>query len=231
LDCLPDGFSFGALSHHLYVDRRGAPENRQGRFALLEKLALARAIARKHDRCQDRLIVSEVNWPLLGTGVHSPVGSPYVYPGPRYNDPSVSEDDYADFMIRYFLIAICSGLAERVYWWRLVAHGYGLVDDIDPDQWRARPAFKMLKTFLQHVANSTFESRIELNDSGAVAFAFRREDGSRFLVAYTPQEACEVEVPMPIEAVVDGVGSAVDVGAGARVKLCGRPVYIEQRER
>ena len=33
----PDELHYGALSHHLYVDRRGAPENRQGGFSTLEK--------------------------------------------------------------------------------------------------------------------------------------------------------------------------------------------------
>jgi tRNA A-37 threonylcarbamoyl transferase component Bud32 len=170
LDCLPAGFSFGALSHHLYVDRRGAPENRQGRFAALEKFALGRAIARVHRHCCDRLIVSEVNWPLRGTGVYSPVGSPYVSAEPRRNDPSVSEDEYADYMIRYLLIALCSGMVERVFWWRLVAYGFGLVDDSNETQWRERPAFKMLKVLLEWVGKTTYQSRIELTDAGAVAF-------------------------------------------------------------
>jgi hypothetical protein len=226
LDALPPGVSFGALSHHLYVDRRGAPENKQGRFSTLEKCALAKAIARNSNRCEDRFVVSEVNWPIAGTGVYSPVGSPYVSPGPRFNDPSVSEDEYADYMIRYLLITICSGMVERVYWWRLVAHGFGLVDDIDPAQWRERPAFKMLKIFLQWVTNSTFESRIELSGDGAVAFMFRRENGSRFLIAYTSGGACNVTFSMPIRDVVGGDGTAMEKGAGGDVQLSGRPVYM-----
>ena len=211
LDRLPSGFRFCALSHHLYVDRRGAPENRQGRFSSLEKFVLARAIARWSAHCEDRLVVSEVNWPIEGTGVYSPVGSPYVSPGPRFGDPSVSEDDYADFMVRYLLIALCSGMVERVYWWRLVAYGYGLVDDSNDEQWRERPAFDALKTLLKWVGDATFESRHELNGDGAVGFAFKREDGSQFCVAYTPKGVCEVELP----------------AGGKQVKLSGRPVYVE----
>jgi len=226
LDALPSGVSLGALSHHLYVDRRGAPENKQGRFSTLEKCALAKAIARHSNRCEDRFIISEVNWPIVGTGVYSPVGSPYVSPAPRFDDPSVSEADYADYMIRYVLITVCSGMVERVYWWRLVAHGFGLVDDIDPAQWRERSSYKMLTLFLQWVQASTFESRIELSGDGPVAFKFTREDGSQFLIAYTSGAACEVKLPMPIGDVVSGDGTALEKGTGEEVQLSGRPVYI-----
>lgn len=211
LDRLPSGFRFGALSHHLYVDRRGAPENRQGQFSSLEKFVLARAIARWSPHCEDRVVVSEVNWPVEGTGVYSPVGSPYVSPGPRFGDPSVSEEDYANFMVRYLLIALCSGMVERVYWWRLVAYGYGLVDDSNDEQWRERPAFYALKTFLKWVGDATFEKRVELNENGAVGFLFRREDSSKFWVAYAPNGVCDVELP----------------SGGKEVTLSGRPQYVE----
>ena len=68
LGALPRGLRFHAVSHHLYVDRRGAPENPQAGFSLLEKCAMGRAIARWSPATEDRFIVSEVNWPLLGTG-------------------------------------------------------------------------------------------------------------------------------------------------------------------
>ena len=156
LNQLPAGFRFQALSHHLYVDRRGAPENTQAGFDLEKKCALARAIAGISPACEDRLILSEVNWPLQGQGVWSPVGSPYASPGPRYGDPSVSEHDYADFMIRYLAAAVCSGMAERVYWWRLTARGYGLVDDTDPAGWRPRPAYEQFRFFLQQARPRPF---------------------------------------------------------------------------
>ncbi len=157
---LPAGFRFDALAHHLYVDRRGGPENFQGRFSALEKFALARALARASGACADRLIVSETNWPLLDGGVYSPTGSPYLYPGQILDSPpSATETDYANYMIRYLLIALCSGLVERVYWWRLVAQGFGLVDDRDPAAWRPRPAYHALQQFLRTVGESTFTGR------------------------------------------------------------------------
>ena len=151
---------FDALAHHLYVDRRGGPENRQGRFSALEKFALARALARTAPACADRLIVSEFNWPLLDGDVYSPVGSPYLFPGQVLDSPpSASEDDQARYLIRYLLLALCSGLVERVYWWRLVARGYGLVDDRDPAAWRPRPAYHALQRWLRTVGGATFTGR------------------------------------------------------------------------
>jgi hypothetical protein len=174
---LPAGIRFQALSHLLYVDRRGAPENRQGPFSTLEKILLARAIAGVAPASADRLIISEVNWPLIDGGIHSPIGSPYLYPGqPLAAPPSVTEDEYADYMIRYLLIAICSGLVERVYWWRLVSRGFGLVDDAAPGAWRARPAYHRLQQFLGKLSAATFLQREEV-EPGQTRYRFRTPDG------------------------------------------------------
>ncbi|MDA1044884.1 MAG: hypothetical protein O3C57_06630 [Verrucomicrobia bacterium] len=187
IERLPPGLRYHALSHHLYVDRRGAPENHQGRFSALEKLALGRAIARTLPNCDERFIVSEVNWPLAGTGEYSPVTSPYESPGPRFNDPNVSEDTYADYLLRYLCIALCSGMADQVYWWRLVARGFGLVDDTDPGQWRERPAYKMLHRFLALLGEATFIRRsmaAHCDDVTSYAYIFRKPDGEHVALVY-----------------------------------------------
>ncbi len=206
---MPPNLRCAALSHHLYVDRRGAPENRQCGFATLEKAALARALADVSPACGNRLVVSEVNWPLAGTGIYSPVGAPYVYPGVRHNDPSVSEDDYADYMIRYLLITLCSGFVERVFWWRLVARGFGLVDDSAPDAWRERPAYVALQRFLAEVGAARFEGHeVFANGDGDAGYVYRfaRADGRVVRVAYA-------------------TGAAMCL-AGSDVVLTGRPVYL-----
>lgn len=156
---LPPGQRWSAFSHHLYVDRRGAPENAQSGYDTVAKLALARAMARAHPDCDERVVVSEVNWPLKGTGVWSPVGSPYQSPGVRHNDPSVDEDTYADYMRRYLLLSLCSGMADRVYWWNLAAHGFGLIDDRDPGGWRPRPAYHAFKELTGRMRGATYLRR------------------------------------------------------------------------
>jgi hypothetical protein len=227
---VPSGLRFWAMSHHLYVDRRGAPENRQGAFATLEKLALGRALARAGGVCDDRFIVSEVNWPLLGTGVYSPVGAPYESPGPRLNDPSVSEADYAAYMVRYILIAVCSGLADEVVWWRLAAHGYGLVDDSDPSGWRPREAFHALRTLLSTIGAAVFVRRIESAtwSSPACACLFQFLAGNRTVViGWSSGGACRCHPPLPPEQAFDLCGLPLPTAkSGASIDLAGRPVYL-----
>jgi hypothetical protein len=155
LDRPPEGLRWSAYTHHMYVDRRGAPENKQSGYDTVGKLALARL----HPACEERVVVSEVNWPLSGTGVWSPVGSPYQSPGPRHNDPSVDEETYAEYMRRYFLLALCSGMADRVYWWNLAAHGFGLIDDRAEGGWRARPAYHVFKDLVERTREATFVKR------------------------------------------------------------------------
>jgi hypothetical protein len=159
LDQVPEGMRWSSFSHHMYVDRRGAPENEQAGYDTVRKLAMARAVARVHPACDERVIVSEVNWPLAGTGVWSPVGSPYVSPGPRFNDPSVDEETYAAYMVRYVLLALCSGMAERVYWWNLAAHGFGLIDDRAETGWRPRPAYHAFKRLVELADSATYLAR------------------------------------------------------------------------
>lgn len=227
---VPAGLRFRGLSHHLYVDRRGAPERTQAGFSALHKFALARAVARWSGCCEDRLIVSEVNWPISGTGVFSPVGSPYVSPGPRYGDPSVSEDEYADFMVRYLLIAAASGLVERVYWWRLVARGFGLVDDTDPGRWRERPAYTALRQMITVLDDACFEGvrgRLPGLRDGNVPWSilsFVKADKSCVAVAYSLQDGA-FRLPQSIGSATDAMGVAVRAAHG-NMPLGSRPVYI-----
>ncbi len=172
---IPADIRFHALSYHLYVDRRGAPENRQGAFDTVAKCALLRAFARAHGFADDRLLVTEVNWPLAGTGPWSPVTSPYETLDPRRNDPSVDEDTYAAYMARYLLLTIASGHVSRVYWWRLAARGFGLVDDSDPAAWRPRPAFHALKTLLDQLDGAAFARKPD-TPPGEFALEFTRPD-------------------------------------------------------
>jgi len=177
LDQVPEGMGWSVFSHHMYVDRRGAPENEQAGYDTVRKLAMARAIARVHPACEERVVVSEVNWPLAGTGVWSPVGSPYQSPGPRHHDPSVDEETYAAYMVRYVLLALCSGMAERVYWWNLAAHGFGLIDDRAPAGWRPRPAYHAFQKMLGLWEGATFTGREMTDHKQDWSLRFEGPDG------------------------------------------------------
>lgn len=218
---VPRGFRFDALSHHLYVDRRGAPETPQGRFAALEKFALARAMARTSDHCADRLIVSEVNWPILGTHEWSPVGSPYTHPGQVLGSPNVSPEDYASYMVRYFLQAACSGLVERVYWWRLAAHGFGLVDE-RAEPWQARPGWFAFLQLIRTLGGAVFERNLPAPPRSYVHL-FRRPDGEQIAVGYTwgPPVRWNTDLTWSHTESRDGAPDAP-------TELTGSPVYFRK---
>lgn len=230
LSRLPPGCAWDALSMHLYVDRRGAPENRQGRWDTLDKFILARAVARAATgRCADRLIVSEVNWPLLGTGVWSPVGAPYTSPGPRRNDPSVSEADYADYLIRYLLLATCSGLVQQTVVWRLAAHGFGLVDDQPSEHWRRRPAFEALRVLNQTLGGGLFDHRLPVPGADprqTYLLACTTAANTPVLVGWSHGTPAPVAIPAGFSCAQDALGEPVVLPPDRRLTLGSRPVYL-----
>lgn len=135
---------FDAVCALLYVDRRGAPENSQLGFDTVAKCALLRAIAETAKNSDEECWVTEVNWPLW-EGPHSPAG----------RTVSVDEERQASYLARYYLLTLTSGHVERVYWWQLVARGYGLIDPAD-QRLRRRPSFRALATLESRLAGATF---------------------------------------------------------------------------
>lgn len=209
LEHLPAGFQLNALSHHLYVDRRGAPENKQGRFGTVEKAALLKAIAVHSRHCEGQLILSEVNWPLADTAEWSPVAATYLPPGARGSRVHVSEEQYGHFMIRYLALTICSGLVERVYWWRLVAHGFGLVDERSEGGWRKRAGFQMLRIFLQELGKATFVEKVTTPEA-VYALRFEREDDEVVLL-WCNGRTFTGPWPLPVQRVIDSRGDEIEL--------------------
>ena len=190
LRALPKKIHFYGLSQHLYVDRRGAPENHQGKFSTLEKCAMGKAMASTLD-CNGRYIISEMNWPLKDTGIWSPIGSPYTAPEWFRDRPGVTEEEYANYLIRYLAICVCSGHVEQVFIWRLAAHGFGLVDD--RDQWRLRPAFFALQKFIKILGNATFVERLS-SDKNVYLLKFI-VDKKEIILGWTTQGTCYFDLP------------------------------------
>ncbi|MHB8055568.1 MAG: hypothetical protein ACYDH3_10015, partial [Candidatus Aminicenantales bacterium] len=115
--------------------------------------------------------ITEFNWPLAETGPWSPASG----------KPNVSEALQADFLIRYYVIALASGLIDRAYWWQLVAPGYGLVDSREKP-WRKRPAFSAFAFMVTMLSGSAFIGKEEITASGGKfgptdeVYYFRRDD-------------------------------------------------------
>lgn len=217
LNTQPKTQPLAALSHLLYVDRRGAPENTQGnKFSTLEKSALLKALAQWSDRCEDKIIVSEVNWPVQHTGIWSPIGCPYETPKWRREQPGETEDEYANYMLRYLAITLCSGHVEQVFWWRLSANGYGLVDD--RDNFRIRPAFTALAFFLQTIGQATF---IRKCDSPENIFVLEFVSNTTNIWMAWALEDSDYELGIPSSKILNREGRAI-----AKARLSGSPVYL-----
>lgn len=216
LKSLPKEQKFSALSHLLYVDRRGAPENRQGKFSTLEKVALLKSLAKTSDRCEDKVIISEVNWPVKHTHIWSPIMCPYVTPKWQRIQPGETEDVYAHFMLRYLAITICSGHVDQVFWWRLSAHGYGLIDD--QNNFRERPAFTALEFFLKLLGDARFEKKLA-SDKDTYLLEFLSGD-KRYLMAWTTSPIkCSLDIKS--EKAWNYLGNPIE-----KAELTGAPVYL-----
>lgn len=217
LKSLPTGKKLQALSQLLYVDRRGAPENKQGKFSTLEKCALLKALAQWSDSCDDKVIVSEVNWPVKYTGIWSPIGCPYEAPKWRETQPGESEDAYAWYMLRYLVISLCSGHVEQVFWWRLSAHGYGLIDD--KDGFRVRPAFAALAVFMQLLGKAKFVKKHDTAEQQYV-FEFATET-HKVMMAWCNGGVADYAAPENPERILDSLGLPVE-----KLQLSDAPIYL-----
>ena len=131
--------SYDKLSALLYVDRRGAPQNKQMTiFDTKAKIDMLYALNQMSDKCKsDDIYITEVNWPLKFT-------APYA---PTSEKECVSEEEYTKYMIDYFNIAYNSNKIKKVFWHQLIAPGYGLVDN-RYGKLRKREAFYQFKKFL-----------------------------------------------------------------------------------
>jgi hypothetical protein len=206
---------FDKITSLLYVDRMGAPENAQCGWTATKKLALLKAVTDSSASGSRDLWITEFNWPLAGTGPYSPAAG----------KPNVSEEEQADFLVRYYVPVLASGLVEKVFWWQLAAPGYGLVDTRE-NPWRRRPAFAAFRELRSRIEGSVFERRDQ--DDAAEVFRFRK-DGRAFAVAWMAGTPAGRVFEEPIEAVFDRAGRPLAF-SGRAISLNGSPKYVLFRE-
>jgi hypothetical protein len=189
---------FDVSSSLLYVDRVGAPENAQFGWTAAKKIALFKAVTDSSARRPCGCWITEVNWPLAGTGPHSPASG----------KPNVTEEEQADYLVRFYIIGLASGLIERIYWWQLVAPGYGLVDGREEPP-RKRPAWFALKTMVGRLAESEFTGKETGRAArGAEIYHFRKA-GKDFAVFWTNDGPREFEFARPVERMTDRDGREI----------------------
>ncbi len=213
LDSRIPGLHFDIVTSLLYVDRRGAPENRQLGLDTVDKVTLLRAIAEVGRNSSERCWITEVNWPLW-EGPHSPAGK----------SVSVGEEEQADYLVRYFLLTLGAGLVERVYWWRLIARGYGLVAPASDGTLRRRPAWKAFQTMLKQLDGTTFLGPLPAS-GGEYLYHFTRGD-DEIVVGWSLSPDARVSLPRSALAATDRDGEPVSPPGGRKVVLGPSPVYF-----
>ena len=137
-------YRYDGISALLYVDRRGAPENMQLGFALSDKIAWLSTMVWLSPKTDHKLYLTETNWPISNTAPFAPTSE----------KECVSLDDYADYMLRYYLLAFASQQVDCVSWHQLIATGYGLIDNRGGI--KKYPAFQTYKTMYKHLRNAQF---------------------------------------------------------------------------
>jgi len=202
---------FDKVSSLLYVDRQGAPENSQFGWTTAKKVALLKAVVDSCSRRERGCWITEVNWPLKGTGKYSPASG----------RPNISEDEQADYLVRYFLICLASGFVERIYWWQLVAPGYGLIDSRQRI-WRQRPSFHALKALVSHIKGSTFKGKVQ--ESQAEIFMFSKGEES-FAVCWTKGACCDYVFSEKVTRVLNREGREIPFHP-RRIQIEGSPKYV-----
>lgn len=137
-------YKYDGVSSLLYVDRRGAPENTQLGFTLSDKIALLSTMTWLSPKTSNKLYITETNWPISNT-------APYA---PTSEHECIDEHTYANYMLRYYLLAFASQQVNYVSWHQLIATGYGLIDD--RDNIIKREAFYTYKFMLENLRNAQF---------------------------------------------------------------------------
>ncbi|WP_404318177.1 hypothetical protein [Malaciobacter canalis] len=113
---------YDKVSTLLYVDRRGSPYNTQYVFFdTKNKIDLLYSLCKFSPKSNDKIYITEVNWPLSNT-------APYA---PTSEKECVSNELYSNYMLEYLKTAKKSKKIQKVFWHQLIAPGYGLVDNRD----------------------------------------------------------------------------------------------------
>jgi tRNA A-37 threonylcarbamoyl transferase component Bud32 len=207
------GLEFDVVSSLLYVDRRGAPENRQMGLDTVDKVTLLRAIAEIGRNSSERCWITEVNWPLW-EGPHSPAGKTV----------SVGEEEQANYLTRYYLLALGTGLVERVYWWRLIARGYGLITPEKDGGLRRRPAWSALRTLVSQLEGAEFRGPLATRD-GSFLYRFTR-DGSEVVVGWSLAPGARETLERPAVEIIGRDGQLLPTTGSSEVSLGPAPVYF-----
>ena len=213
----PLPFRYDGYASLLYVDRRGAPENRQLGFDLAGKIEVLHRLAVNSGKLPSRKVpplwITEVNWPLLDTGRYAP----------SLDDCRVGESEQLFFLVRYFLLVLASGAVSACFWHQLVAPGYGLIDNRD-GALRKRPAFRGFATLCRLFNGADIEDFRHQDELGHYRLTARK-DGVEILALWCSGRVTSIPMP-PGKQALDIEGRALLTVAGQPVTVGDSTVYL-----
>ena len=210
-------FQYDGYASLLYVDRRGAPENRQFGFDLSGKLDLLGRLVVGSGKVRSpgpaNLWITEVNWPLRDTGRHAPATG----------DCQVGESEQLCYLVRYFLLVLASGSVAACFWHQLVAPGYGLIDNRSGTL-RKRPAFHGFATLCRLFNGAVIEGFARQEELGHYRLTARK-DGVEILALWRCGGTASIPMP-PGKRVISIEGEPIDIRAGQTITIDDSVIYL-----
>ncbi len=138
----------------------------------------------------------------------------------------MDEGAQADYLVRYVLLTLGTGLIERVFWWQVVARGYGLIDPADPQHPRRRPSFHALRTLIRELDGARLEEILPAPPPARL-YRFRRPAGTEVVVGWSATDRpARAELPRPAVVVIERDGEKRAAPAGVEVEVNGSPRYF-----
>jgi hypothetical protein len=209
---------YDGVASLLYVDRRGAPENKQFGFDLISKISLFHSLMTTSKKSKNELWITETNWPLSGT-------EPFA---PALGHCMVNEEDQAKYLVRYYLLMFASGKVTACFWHQLVAPGYGLIDNRITDQAqhsyirkrKAYYSFKLLIELFQHAHITHFEER----KSGLHRLMAKNEQGD-VMAVWSSRQNFDMIVDTN-KTIIDIIGNTIKPDKNHTITVSGNVNYI-----
>jgi len=198
---------FDECSSLLYVDRRGAPENYQMGFNLQKKLFFLQAMLRLSPKSKSDIVITETNWPIKDT-------APYA---PTSNAECIDLESHANYLVRYYLLALATGVVKNVYWHQLIAPGYGLVDNRDGMliKYPAYHAFKVMLSLLEGANFTGFKEQ-----QGLYQVSFERNKNTVVVV----WSLCKTQLNVKGQHVISREGKQFE--DANTIEIGASPVYL-----
>ncbi len=207
----PFTLRYDGCSSLLYVDRTITPENKQFGFNLIGKIDLLYSLVKLSPKTQNRILITETNWPIKGSGEYAPTS----------DLECVTEEDFANYLIRYYLLALGSSKVESVYWHQMIAVGFGLINPLK--DFEKRSAFDAFKTMYTELHNATDIKLLQHQDYFELQY---RNASHEAKLLWTNN----IDVHYEVDDVVSYLTRDGKKQTATHLTLTGKPIYLMTKE-